>query len=85
MAEVTIDKAFNVIVNEGGQAHRTGWVSWTHGGVRFLAKGVGQYVKDRGCFVIKKLADPKDWVQVESVPTVEEFKRLTGWEVTSPD
>lgn len=81
MANVTIDRCENVIVNRDGRAHTTGWViaeAFKVGGAPRLMRGKGNLNPSRW---------PQFWVDKEgdteipvTVPlSVAEFERLTGW------
>lgn len=79
MANVTIDRAENVIVNQDGIAHTTGWVvleSSRIGGTPRLARGTGCYEKAKGCYVVNASAPE---IPVSLPLSVDDFKRLTGW------
>ncbi len=88
--KICIDRCLNVIVNEGGVAHHTGWIiedAFRINGNPILVKGIGFMKKtgkrwfDKVIFQTKKEKDsPSFSLQEDNVHiTVDDFKKLTGW------
>lgn len=80
MANITIDRAENVIINKGGKAHSTGWVvldSSRVGGTPRLARGTGGYVVSKGMYTVNAKGAE---IPVSLPLSVAEFERLTGWQ-----
>ncbi|MDY7537695.1 hypothetical protein QN372_00900 [Undibacterium sp. RTI2.1] len=80
---IVIDRNQNVIVNQAGRAHITGWVAVGFHGIDdqvALAKGAGyQATKSNKTTHITQQSETPVWAGKSGDLTLELFKSVTGW------